>query len=84
MKRIMGFAVLLVLLLSACVPLGDNEKPPASESEQPKTEQPPAVQEEKGAGLAVHYIDVGQGSSAYLEWDGYSMLIDAGIDNLHC
>ena len=78
MKRIMGFAVFLVLLLSACVPLGDNAKPPASESEQPKTEQPPAVQEEKGAGLAVHYIDVGQGSSAYLEWDGYSMLIDAG------
>lgn len=70
MKKTMWLAVLLLGLVG-CVPLGEPANPKPAEPEQG------AAQEQPG-GLAVHYIDVGQGSAAYLEWDGYSMLIDAG------
>ncbi|MDN5708489.1 MAG: MBL fold metallo-hydrolase [Planococcus sp. (in: firmicutes)] len=72
MKKTLWFAVLL-LGLAGCVPLGEPANPKPAE---PEPEQE-AAQEQSG-GLVVHYIDVGQGSAAYLEWDGYSMLIDAG------
>lgn len=70
MKKTIWLAVLLLGLVG-CVPLGEPANPKPAEPEQG------AAQEQPG-GLAVHYIDVGQGSAAYLEWDGYSMLIDAG------
>lgn len=72
MKKLMWLAVLL-LGLGGCVPLGESANPKPAE---PEPEQE-AAQEQSGE-LVVHYIDVGQGSAAYLEWDGYSMLIDAG------
>ncbi|MGM0898495.1 MAG: MBL fold metallo-hydrolase [Bacillota bacterium] len=71
MKKIMWLAILL-LGLAGCVPLGEPAEP--EQLEQPEQE----ATEEQPGGLAVHYIDVGQGSAVYLEWDGYSMLIDAG------
>lgn len=38
----------------------------------------PVGEETALEGLTVHYIDVGQGDSTLLEFDGFSMLIDAG------
>lgn len=73
MKKIMWLAV-LVLGLAGCVPLGEPAEPKPTEPQEPEQN----AAEEQPGGLAVHYIDVGQGSAAYLEWDGYSMLIDAG------
>ncbi|WP_211653023.1 MBL fold metallo-hydrolase [Planococcus alpniumensis] len=70
MKKTLWFAVLL-LGLAGCVPLGEPANPKPAEPEQGTAQEQPG-------GLAIHYIDVGQGSAAYLEWDGYSMLIDAG------
>ncbi|MDE0583660.1 MBL fold metallo-hydrolase [Planococcus sp. A6] len=70
MKKLMWVAVLL-LGLAGCVPLGEPANPKPAEPEQKAAQEQPD-------GLAVHYIDVGQGSATYLEWDGYSMLIDAG------
>lgn len=72
MKKTLWLVVLL-LGLAGCVPLGEPANPKPAEPEQPEQQ----ATSEQG-GLAVHYIDVGQGSAAYLEWDGYSMLIDAG------
>lgn len=70
MKKTMWLAVVLSVFLAACVPLGE----PAEQ--QVETEPNPAG--EQLDGLTAHYIDVGQASATYLEWDGYSMLIDAG------
>ncbi|MFP3322955.1 MBL fold metallo-hydrolase [Planococcus sp. SIMBA_160] len=73
MKKILWLTVLL-MGLAGCVPLGEPANP------TPQDPGPPGqgIDTNAMSGLAVHYIDVGQGSAAYLEWDGYSMLIDAG------
>lgn len=73
MKKILWLAVFL-LGVAGCVPLGEPAQPKPAEPGKPQRN----TAEEQPGGLAVHYIDVGQGSAAYLEWDGYSMLIDAG------
>ncbi|MBT2581435.1 MBL fold metallo-hydrolase [Planococcus sp. ISL-109] len=82
MKKIMWLTAWLVMFLAGCMPLGENAERPATGAAQPEIAQPETTttttQEEEVGGLTVHYIDVGQGSAAYLEWDGYSMLIDAG------
>lgn len=59
-------AVVVLALLAAC----------AEVPEKTKEERNPA--EAALGGLTVHYIDVGQGDSTLLEFDGFSMLIDAG------
>lgn len=73
MKKILWLTVLL-MGLAGCVPLGEPANPTPQDPGQPGQ----GIDTDAMSGLAVHYIDVGQGSAAYLEWDGYSMLIDAG------
>lgn len=72
MKTMMKLGILL-LLLAGCVP---EKEESGSQIKQPAETE--AAEEADMTGLTVHYIDVGQASAAYLEWDGHSMLIDAG------
>ncbi len=76
-------AVLVMVLLTACAetaeqPKEENkDKKSSQQNEQSKIKEP--VREEVGQeGLTVHYIDVGQGDSTLLEFEGFLMLIDAG------
>ncbi len=76
MTKTTGFIAMLVLLLAGCTPAGNDAASSSGNSQAAPAEGEPETEETTG--LTVHYIDVGQASSAYLEWDGYSMLIDAG------
>lgn len=85
MKKMMWalLAVLIMVLLTACAetaeqPKEENkDKKSSQQNEQSKIKEP--VREEVGQeGLTVHYIDVGQGDSTLLEFEGFLMLIDAG------
>ena len=49
-----------------------------TDAENPAENKEPVGEEAALEGLTVHYIDVGQGDSTLLEFDGFSMLIDAG------
>jgi len=76
-------AVVVFVLLAACVkPDGqpeeqrhDNETNQENEQEAPEE---PGGEEIVQDGLKVHYIDVGQGDSTLLEFEGFTMLIDTG------
>ena len=64
MKRLLA-CLLICLLLTGCVVVQVEEKPPAKAPEGSN-------------GLEVHYIDVGQADSILLQCDGANMLIDGG------
>lgn len=76
-------AVFIMVLLAACAetveqPKEENkDKKSSQQSEQSKLKEP-GKEEVAQNGLTVHYIDVGQGDSTLLEFEGFSMLIDAG------
>ena len=87
-------AVVVLVLLAACTGVSEKPKEERNhseanqENELEKMEEPTGVEDSSEnkesaeevalEGLTVHYIDVGQGDSTLLEFDGFSMLIDAG------
>ncbi|WP_142827450.1 MBL fold metallo-hydrolase [Planococcus soli] len=85
MKKIIWtiLAVLVFVLLAACTQIAvqpeeerNNEKTD-QKNDQSQAEEP-AAEEVSQDGLTVHYIDVGQGDSTLLEFEGFTMLIDTG------
>lgn len=85
MKKIRGtlLAILVFMLLAACTEIAvqpeaerDNEETNLG-NEQSQVEES-AIEEVSQDGLTVHYIDVGQGDSTLLEFEGFTMLIDTG------
>lgn len=76
-------AVLVFMLLAACTEIAvqpeeeTNNEAADQESEQSQIEEP-AGEEAVQGGLKVHYINVGQGDSTLLEFEGFTMLIDTG------
>lgn len=83
-KTIVSFlSVLVLMLLSACTELAEQPKEETvnneQQQEQDKNEvEQPALNEDVLETLSVHYIDVGQGDATLVEFEGFSMLIDAG------
>ncbi|MDN3428067.1 MBL fold metallo-hydrolase [Microbacterium sp. APC 3898] len=88
-------AVVVLVLLAACVEVSEKPKEEREPAEANQESEPAKVEESKDIeysdgnkkpvgeevaleGLTVHYINVGQGDSTLLEFDGFSMLIDAG------
>ncbi|EIM07305.1 late competence protein [Planococcus antarcticus DSM 14505] len=73
--------VLILVLLTACTEI--TEQPEKEHNGNETDQESEQVEELAGeeivqGGLKVHYIDVGQGDSTLLEFEGFSMLIDAG------
>lgn len=75
-------AVVFLMLLAACTKTAvqPEEAHTAKETGQENEQQPEKTAEEKKERdtLNVHYIDVGQGDSTLLEFEGFTMLIDTG------
>ncbi|MDQ0429790.1 beta-lactamase superfamily II metal-dependent hydrolase [Planomicrobium stackebrandtii] len=76
-------AVLVFMLLAACTQIAvqpeeeRNNEETDQKNDQSQAEEP-AAEEVSQDGLTVHYIDVGQGDSTLLEFEGFTMLIDTG------
>ncbi|WKA51351.1 MBL fold metallo-hydrolase [Planococcus liqunii] len=71
-NKLLGLAVLLlVLLMAGCL---QQAKPP----EKPSPSEAPAATEPAKENLKVHFIDVGQGDATLLEFEEYTLLIDTG------
>ena len=84
-------AVVVLVLLAACTGVSEKPKEERNhseanqENELEKMEEPTGVEDSSEnkesaeevalEGLTVHYIDVGQGDSTLLEFDGFSMLM---------
>lgn len=67
-KLLALLAMLILLLIAGCTETEKND-------EKNRQEKPAA---EMAEGLTVHYIDVGQADSTLLEFEGHTILIDAG------
>ncbi|MBT2570680.1 MBL fold metallo-hydrolase [Planococcus sp. ISL-110] len=85
MKKIIWvlLAALVFMLLAACAEIAEQPEEERNDNETDQQRERSEIEEPAGEevfqdGLKVHYIDVGQGDSTLLEFEGFAMLIDAG------
>lgn len=78
MKKIrkVSMVLLSILLLAGCNLANAENFQDSTQSENPKQSQNSTEQE-----LLVHFIDVGQGDSILLQYEGENVLIDTGTEN---